>query len=65
MDSGADRGVYLRVLREALRRQGLSERDIWDVAAVTAFFNMTNRLAAATDMRPNEAYHGQFRTPAE
>lgn len=48
--------------REALRRVGLSERDIWDVAAVTAFFNMSNRIAAATDMRPNEAYHAQART---
>lgn len=51
--------------REGLRRVGLSERDIWDVAAVTAFFNMTNRIASATDMRPNEAYHAQVRTPAE
>ena len=50
--------------RAALRRVGLSERDIWDVAAVTAFFNMSNRIAAATDMRPNEAYHAQARTPA-
>ena len=47
--------------REALRRAGLSDRDIWDVAAVAAFFNMSNRLASATDMRPNEAYHGQAR----
>jgi uncharacterized peroxidase-related enzyme len=47
--------------REALRRAGLSERDIWDVAAVAAFFNMSNRLASATDMRPNEVYHGQAR----
>lgn len=49
--------------REALRRVGFSERDIWDVAAVIGFFNMSNRIAAATDMRPNEAYHSQARTP--
>lgn len=49
--------------RAALRQVGLSERDIWDVSAVTAFFNMSNRVAAATDMRPNEAYHAQNRTP--
>lgn len=48
--------------REGLRHLGLSARDIWDVAAVTAFFNMSNRVAAATDMRPNEAYHTQART---
>lgn len=47
--------------REALRRVGLSERDIWDVSAVVGFFNMSNRIASATDMRPNEAYHAQAR----
>src|SRR3954454_24736486 len=38
--------------REQLRRIGFSERDIWDIAAVAGFFNMSNRVAAATDMRP-------------
>ena len=47
--------------REALRKVGLSERDIWDVAAVAAFFNMSNRIASATDMRPNAVYHAQAR----
>ena len=47
--------------RETLRRAGFSERDIWDISAVAAFFNMSNRLASATDMRPNEVYHGQAR----
>jgi uncharacterized peroxidase-related enzyme len=47
--------------REKLRRAGFSERDIWDIAAVTGFFNMSNRVASATDMRPNVAYHGQAR----
>jgi uncharacterized peroxidase-related enzyme len=47
--------------REKLRRAGFSERDIWDIAAVTGFFNMSNRVASATDMRPNVAYHGQTR----
>ena len=42
--------------RAALRRAGFSDRDIWDIIAVTAFFNMTNRVAAATDMMPNEQY---------
>jgi uncharacterized peroxidase-related enzyme len=43
--------------REALRRAGFSERDIWDISAVAGFFNMSNRVASATDMRPNTAYH--------
>jgi uncharacterized peroxidase-related enzyme len=47
--------------RERLRRGGFSDRDIWDIAAVAAFYNMTNRLASATDMRPNPEYHGQAR----
>ena len=47
--------------RERLRRAGFSARDIWDIAAVAAFFNMTNRLASATDMRPNSVYHAQAR----
>jgi uncharacterized peroxidase-related enzyme len=47
--------------REALRKAGFSNRDIWDIAAVTGFFNMSNRVASATDMRPNTVYHGQAR----
>lgn len=47
--------------REALRRAGFSDRDIWDITAVAGFFNMSNRIASATDMRPNAAYHGQGR----
>jgi uncharacterized peroxidase-related enzyme len=47
--------------REALRRAGFSDRDIWDIAAVAGFFNMSNRVASATDMRPNSVYHGQAR----
>jgi len=47
--------------REALRTVGFSDRDIWDVAAVASFFNMSNRMASAVDMRPNPEYHGQSR----
>jgi uncharacterized peroxidase-related enzyme len=47
--------------REALRRAGFEDRDIWDIAAVAGFFNMSNRVASATDMRPNSVYHGQGR----
>jgi uncharacterized peroxidase-related enzyme len=47
--------------RERLRRAGFSDRDIWDISAVTGFFNMSNRVASATDMRPNSVYHGQAR----
>ena len=47
--------------RQALRDAGFSDRDIWDIASVAAFFNMTNRVASATDMRPNPEYHAQGR----
>jgi uncharacterized peroxidase-related enzyme len=47
--------------RAALRHAGFTDRDIWDIAAVAGFFNMSNRIASATDMRPNSAYHGQAR----
>lgn len=47
--------------RQALRDAGFSERDIWDIGAVTGFFNMTNRVASASDMQPNAAYHGAAR----
>lgn len=47
--------------RQALRDAGFSERDIWDIAAVASFFNMSNRMASATDMRPNDEYHAMAR----
>jgi uncharacterized peroxidase-related enzyme len=47
--------------RNALRGAGFSDRDIWDIAAVAGFFNMSNRIASATDMQPNEEYHAQAR----
>ena len=47
--------------RQALRDVGFKDRDIFDIASVAAFFNMTNRVASATNMKPNEAYHAQFR----
>ena len=43
--------------RAQLREAGFSDRDIWDVAAVASFYNMTNRMASAVDMRPNDEYH--------
>lgn len=51
--------------REALRRVGFSDRDIWDIAAVASFYNMSNRMAAATDMRPNLEYHYWVRERAD
>lgn len=47
--------------RQQLREAGFSDRDIWDISAVAAFFNMTNRMASATDMQPNPEYHSLAR----
>jgi len=47
--------------RQALRHAGYSNRGIFDIAAVAAFFAMSNRVASATDMRPNDEYHAMAR----
>ncbi|GGX58552.1 alkyl hydroperoxide reductase AhpD [Tateyamaria omphalii] len=47
--------------RQALRDHGLTDRDIWDLINVAAFFNMSNRVASATAMMPNPEYHAQAR----
>lgn len=47
--------------REHLRRAGFSDRDIWDISAVAGFYNMSNRVAAAADIRPNREYHYMVR----
>lgn len=47
--------------RQGLRDVGFSDRDIFDIASVVGFFNMTNRVASAIDMRPNPEYHAQYR----
>jgi uncharacterized peroxidase-related enzyme len=43
--------------REMLRDVGLSEEDIFDLSETVAFFNLSNRMASATDMMPNAEYH--------
>lgn len=47
--------------RRRLREAGFSDRDIWDISATASFFNMSNRMAAAVDMRPNPQYHAAAR----
>jgi uncharacterized peroxidase-related enzyme len=51
---------------DALRAQGLTDEECWDVAEVAAMYNFTNRMAMATNMLPNEEYHAVARTvPAD
>ncbi len=48
---------------DALRAHGLSDDDIWDVGAVTAFFAMSNRLAHMMALVPNKQFHLMGRVP--
>jgi uncharacterized peroxidase-related enzyme len=41
----------------ALREHGFSDDEIWDIAAIVAFFGMSNRLANFTSLRPNDEFY--------
>ena len=45
----------------ALKSQGFNEEDIWDIAAISAFFGLSNRLANVTSMRPNSEFYSMGR----
>jgi len=47
--------------RAGLRALGLTEGDIFDLSETVAFFNLSNRMASATDMMPNKEYHRSTR----
>ncbi|GAU06175.1 alkylhydroperoxidase [Burkholderia stabilis] len=42
---------------DTLKSQGFVEEDIWDIAAISAFFGMSNRIANVTNMRPNAEFY--------
>jgi uncharacterized peroxidase-related enzyme len=42
---------------ERLREAGFSDEEIWDIGTVVAYYNLANRMALLTDMRPNEEFH--------
>ena len=46
---------------EALRGHGFSDSDIWDIGAVAAFFNLSNRMANMAAMRPNREFYSMGR----
>jgi len=48
---------------EVLYAHGLDDEDIWDIAAITAFFGMSNRIANVTGMRPNDEFYLMGRVP--
>jgi len=50
---------------EPLRAQGFTEDDIWDIAAITAFFGLSNRIANFSGMQPNAEFYLMGRVPRE
>ncbi len=48
---------------EILHGHGFDDEDIWDIAAITAFFGMSNRIANAVSMRPNAEFYLMGRMP--
>ena len=50
---------------ERLHPHGFSDEDIWDIAAITAFFGLSNRMANVTGMRPNDEFFLMGRVPRE
>jgi uncharacterized peroxidase-related enzyme len=47
----------------ALRVHGFDDEDIWDIAAITAFFGLSNRMANVISMRPNDEFYLMGRVP--
>jgi len=48
---------------DALREQGFSDEDIWDIGAIAAFFALSNRMANLIAMRPNDEFYLMGRLP--
>jgi uncharacterized peroxidase-related enzyme len=46
---------------QALKRHSFSDDDAWDIAAIAALFAMSNRLANAFSIRPNEEFYAMGR----
>ena len=50
---------------EALHAHGFDDEDIWDIAGITAFFGLSNRVANATGMMPNHEFYLMGRAPRQ
>lgn len=48
---------------EAMRADGFSDDEIWDIGAIAAFFALSNRMANLTSMRPNDEFYLMGRSP--
>jgi uncharacterized peroxidase-related enzyme len=50
---------------EALHAHGFGDEDIWDIAAITAFFGLSNRMASFSGMQPNPEFYLMGRLPRD
>jgi uncharacterized peroxidase-related enzyme len=48
-----------------LHAHGLDDEDIWDIAAITAFFGLSNRMASFSNMMPNPEFYLMGRVPKQ
>ena len=48
---------------EALQAHGFDDEDAWDIAAITAFFGLSNRMASFSGMQPNPEFYLMGRMP--
>jgi uncharacterized peroxidase-related enzyme len=63
MKVALDAGTIGEADYEALRAHGFSDEDAWDIAAIAAFFALSNRMANAIAMRPNDEFYLLGRVP--
>jgi uncharacterized peroxidase-related enzyme len=50
---------------DALRAHGFGDEDIWDIAGISAFFGLSNRMANVISLRPNDEFYLMGRVPRE
>ena len=50
---------------DALKAHGFDDEDAWDIAAITAFFGLSNRMANVTGMQPNPEFYLMGRVPRQ
>ncbi|GAA6120783.1 peroxidase-related enzyme [Acidovorax sp. FG27] len=50
---------------DALHAHGFDDEDAWDIAAITAFFGLSNRMASFAGMQPNPEFYLMGRVPRE
>ena len=63
--SAANHCLYCVVAHEALHAHGFDDEDIWDIAAITAFFGLSNRMASFSGMMPNPEFYLMGRIPKQ